>query len=596
MDVIIVGGGHAGVEALYATSRLGLKALLITVDLDKISVMSCNPAIGGLAKGHMVKEMDVLGAAMPFVTDESCIQFKRLNQKKGPAVRGSRAQCDKKIYSKNMIKFLKKLPNARFLEAEVKSLIVEKTKVCGVVLADGTKIRSKTTIITTGTFMNALMYVGENQTSGGRIGESATSGISDQLSKFGFSVRRLKTGTPARLAKESIDFSNLKVELGDKTFIPFSYRSKKQPLLPQIKCHLTYTNLNTKKIIEKNLKKSPIYSGIISSTGPRYCPSIEDKIYKFPDKETHQAFLEPEGLDTNSIYLQGVSTSLPAKIQLEFLRTMKGLQNVKVLKYGYAVEYDFIEPFSIKHTLETKILENLFLAGQINGTSGYEEAAAQGLVAGINACRKILNQSEFVLARDEAYIGVLIDDLVIKGTKEPYRMFTSRAEYRLTLREDNTIERLLAKSKKHNLIDECYYKKLATIKEKRISLKKKIKTFKSNNVELSKLILNKNFDPVKFKEFEFPNDFQISEPVINDIRYEGYIKRERELIEKSKKLDSLSIKHFAFSEIKGLSNEEVEKLERIKPPTLGAASRISGVNPSAIQAIMFYNRKLKELG
>ncbi len=606
-DIIVVGAGHAGMEAAFVSDRLGMKTLLITTDLNKVAVMSCNPAIGGLAKGHMVKELDILGGAMPLIADASCIQFKRLNSTKGPAVRGSRAQCDKKLYSSNMKTFLDR-SSIQTLQAEVKSLIVEKGQVNGVVIADGSQIRSKAVIITTGTFMNAILHVGDKQSEGGRIGEESSRGLSDELSKFGFSVRRLKTGTPARLDKNSINFSKLKVALGDDVFVPFSFRSSKKLNLPQIKCHITNTNLKTKEIIEKNITKSPIYSGIISGTGPRYCPSIEDKVIKFPDKTTHLAFLEPEGLDTNFTYLQGVSTSLPEKIQEEFLNTMPGLENVKVLRYGYAVEYDFIEPTQIRHTLETKLLKNLFFAGQINGTSGYEEAAVQGLVAGVNAARKIMNKEEFVLSRTEAYIGVLIDDLVIKGTKEPYRMFTSRAEFRLNLREDNTIERLLEKSNSFDLIDQNFYKTLNEIREKRILFKQNLKHFKvtpeeayeranvniDTSLTLDKLLLRQEINEGHVKAFGFQVQQDICTPVITDLKYQGYIQREAELIERAKKLESLPLNEdLPYDKIKGLSNEEIEKLSQIKPPTLGAAVRISGVNPSAIQAIMFYKKKEK---
>ncbi len=604
MDVIVVGGGHAGIEALFAVSRLGLKALLVTTDLNKISVMSCNPAIGGLAKGHMVKELDILGGAMPGIADMSCIQFKRLNSTKGPAVRGSRAQCDKWLYSKNMKNLLDKTQIST-IQSEVKSLIIEKLKVKGVVLADGTSIKSKAVIITTGTFMNAIMHVGDKKKEGGRIGESASKGLSDSLLEFGFSIKRLKTGTPARLDAKTIDFSKLPEALGDREFIPFSYKSPRELKLPQIKCHITQTNLETKDIIFKNLSKSPIYSGIISGTGPRYCPSIEDKIFKFPDKQTHQAFLEPEGLNTNSIYLQGVSTSLPEDIQNKFLKTMKGLKNVKVLQYGYAVEYDFIEPTQIKHTLETKPLENLFFAGQINGTSGYEEAAAQGLVAGVNAARKIMNKSEFILERSQAYVGVLVDDLVIKGTKEPYRMFTSRAEFRLNLREDNTIERLLEKAKEFELIDLNFYNLLSDIQNRRQKFKQRLNNFKVSSEQtdkiktktpLSKLLLHQDtaVDQLKAIGFKINEPSYIYNSAIIDIKYEGYIKREKELINKVKKLeDTFLEENMPYEKIRGLSKEEIEKLVQIKPRTLGAASRISGVNPSAIQAIMFYIKKYK---
>ncbi|MBL7669935.1 MAG: tRNA uridine-5-carboxymethylaminomethyl(34) synthesis enzyme MnmG [Bdellovibrionaceae bacterium] len=607
-DVIVVGGGHAGVEACLATSKLGLSTLLVTTNLSRIGYMSCNPSIGGLAKGHMVREIDILGGLMGFAADETCIQFKRLNSSKGPAVRGTRVQSDKKKYSDFVTNKLRTQAGLSLLEGEVKKLILDNSVCGGVVLQDGSEIRAKCVIVTTGTFMNAVMHMGLTQVPGGRLGDKASIGLSDQLKEHGFVVRRLKTGTPARLLNSSIDWSKTVAQYGDSKFYPFSVHSKGEFRLEQVACYLSRTTEETHDIIRKNLDKSPMFCGLIEGVGPRYCPSIEDKVVRFADRDSHQTFLEPEGLGSNLIYLQGISTSLPSDVQDAFLRTIPGLENVKVVRYGYAVEYDFVEPTQIFHRLEARTIPRLFLAGQINGTSGYEEAAAQGLVAGINAANLILGRSEFILGRDDAYIGVLVDDLVTKGTREPYRMFTSRAEHRLVLREDNTIDRLCDYSQRIGLHSDEASLGLSNIQGRRSAFSEKLRntrlTPKPGVQEIllkkrsSVLLKSSSFEELlrrpeiscfDLKDFGFDvdEDPNVFESVEIEVKYSGYIRRQVELIEQSRRMESLTLPDsIEYSKIRGLSNEEVDKLNIVRPRTLGQAMRISGVNPSAIQAIM----------
>lgn len=609
-DIIVVGAGHAGIEACLATARLGLKTLMITSNVDRIGYMSCNPSIGGLGKGHMVKELDILGGQMGVAADATTIQFKRLNASKGPAVRGTRVQNDKHLYSDYMKNCLKNQENLTIFEGEVKKIILKNHNCEGVILQDGSEISSKATVITTGTFMNGVMHVGLTQSSGGRVGDKASIGLSDQLAAYGFDVRRLKTGTPARLLKDSIDWSKTTPQYGDEKYYPFSFKSPVQFQLPQIACFLSRTSEKTHEIIRKNLHQSPMFCGVIEGVGPRYCPSIEDKIHRFADKDSHQTFLEPEGLNTDLIYLQGISTSLPADVQQEFLETIPGLENVKVARYGYAVEYDFIEPTQIFHRLETRQISSLFLAGQINGTSGYEEAGIQGLIAGVNAAHKVLEREEFILERDQAYAGVLVDDLITKGTIEPYRMLTSRAEHRLILREDNVVDRLLNLSEKIGILSRKELDVLFELQKKRENF---AQFLKSNKVyptphvqeKISEIGSKVLLKPLTYEELlrrveidcsslsklniEIPEDPNIYEPVEIEVKYAGYIKKELALIELSKKYMSLSLDtELDYKKVKGLSAEEVEKLLKVKPRTLGQAQRISGVNPSAIQSILIY--------
>lgn len=616
-DIIVVGAGHAGIEAALSSARLQNKVLLVTSNVSRIGYMSCNPSIGGLAKGHMVRELDVLGGQMAKVADETCLQYKRLNSSRGPAVRGTRVQSDKIKYSRRMIEIIQSQENLTVIESEVKSLVLEGSVCKGVVLQDQSVILAKKVILTTGTFMNGVMHFGLKQISGGRIGDKPSVGLSDQLKSFGFNVQRLKTGTPARLLKDSIDWSKTTAQYGDTNFFPFSFKTKEFPALEQVACYLSRTTEKTHEIIRKNLDKSPMFCGVIEGVGPRYCPSIEDKITRFAERDSHQTFLEPESLESDLIYLQGISTSLPEDVQMEFLQTIPGLENVKVARFGYAVEYDFFEPTQIKHSLESRPLENLFMAGQINGTSGYEEAAAQGLIAGINASRSLKNLEPLILKRDQAYIGVLIDDLVTKGTREPYRMFTSRAEHRLVLREDNTIDRLEHVTREIGLLNPEDLEVISTEKRTRTEALDKIRSLRLTPTEETQAKLRELNTSVLLKSisleelmrrpeisssviFDFFPELKLTQSVLEsveiEVKYSGYIKRQLELINQMSSFENFQIPvTLDYFDVKGLSTEEKEKLTRVKPLTLGQAQRISGVNPSAIQAIIIYikGRKLE---
>lgn len=614
-DIIVVGGGHAGCEAALASARKNHKTLLITANINNIGDMPCNPSIGGSAKGIVVREIDALGGAMGINADKSQIQIKILNDAKGPAIRALRAQADKVDYPKNMQETLKNTRNLEIKEAMVEDLIVDNNKIKGVILKNGEQILSKAVILTTGTYLKASIMVGSTRTSSGPHGERRSNYLSDNLRKLGFKVIRLKTGTPQRIAKESIDFSKTKIELGSQKNIYFSFDNHiPYSIEDQIPCHLIYTNSKTHQIIRDNLHKASMYGGLndVEGIGPRYCPSIEDKIVRFSDKERHQLFLEPESQYNNSIYLQGFSTSMPHDVQDLMVHSLEGLENAKILKYAYAIEYDAIYPTQLKKSLETKLVENLFTAGQINGTSGYEEAAGQGLIAGINAALKIEGKDPLILKRNEAYIGVLIDDLINKGVRDPYRLLTSRAEFRLLLRSDNADLRLRDYGHDVGLIDEERYRRFLDKKKKIEELNLKLQNFRiTPTIEVNSYLESIGsavlkdgislYDLLKRSEINIDNikhfvsidyDDEIIEQVVINTKYDGYIKKEEKEALKMLKLESKEIPlNIDYNKIKNIASEARQKLNEVRPTTIGQASRISGVNPADIAVLSVYLKK-----
>lgn len=592
-DAIVIGGGHAGIEASLAISRMGFRTLVITQSLDAIGRLSCNPAIGGLAKGNLVREIDALGGEMARLIDSTMIQFRILNRRRGPAVQAYRAQADKFSYSRLAKETLEREANLELFMDTVVDIICENGRAIGVVTERGWKIFSRVIVLTTGTFMSGKIFIGEYEHQSGRLGEEAAIGLGDALRDKGFNVGRMKTGTPARVKKSSLDFSRLEIQDGDEEMRPFSFLSEKIER-PSLRCYVTYTNEKTHRIIRDNIKYSPLYGGKIVGKGPRYCPSIEDKVVRFPDRERHQIFVEPEGVGTEEMYLNGLSSSLPERVQHEFIRTLPGLEKVEIMRPAYAVEYDYLDPLDLKQSLESKILENLFIAGQTNGTSGYEEAAAQGIMAGINAALRLQGKEPFVLRRSDAYIGVLIDDLTTKGTKEPYRMFTSRAEYRLVLRNDNADSRLTplsplaSKERREALERKCEH--MEEIKE----LLKARKERGKNGLELLR-------EPeVTISSLSIPGMEAFSseekEEVELDLKYDGYLKRQEREIARFEKNESVEIpQDFDYDKVDGLSQESREKFKSVRPRSVGQAGRISGVRVSDIAVLQVALRGVRNV-
>ena len=612
-DVIVVGGGHAGAEAAAASANLGAKTLLVTMNLQTIGQMSCNPAMGGIAKGQIVREIDALGGYSGVVSDLTAIQFKMLNKSKGPAMWSPRVQSDRAQFALKWREMLERTPNLDFYQDMVVGLIVENNKIKGVKTGLGNNIFSKTVILTNGTFLNGLIHVGEKNFGGGRVGEKSSTGITSDLESYGFVSGRMKTGTPPRVDGRSLDYSVMEEQPGDEMPAKFSFLEEIKPLEDQTSCYITYTNSHVHDIMADSFDRSPMFNGKINSTGPRYCPSIEDKIHRFSDKDRHQIFVEPEGLNTVEVYVNGFSTSMPEDVQYSAIKKIPGFENVKFFRPGYAIEYDYFPPTQLTLTLETKIIENLFFAGQINGTTGYEEAAAQGLMAGINAAAKVFSKDSLVLTRSEAYIGVLIDDLITKGTEEPYRMFTSRAEYRTLLRQDNADIRLTEKSFNIGLASK---KRFDRVQNKQDKVKDYVEFFEKTSYELDEvnpILESVGYEAVPQKAklakmYARPNikkdhmislasvkdyieknslDVEIIEQAEIQIKYRGYIEKEKNNADKLQKLENIKIpKHFDYDSLASLSFEAKEKLNSIKPSTLSQASRISGINPSDISVLL----------
>ena len=614
-DIIVVGAGHAGSEAAAAAANMGSKTLLITMNLQNIAQMSCNPAMGGIAKGQIIKEIDALGGYSGIVTDYSAIQFKMLNKSKGPAVWSPRAQSDRMMFSQKWRELLEGTPNLDFYQDSVIGLIVDKKTIRGVVTQLGLKIKSKTVILTNGTFLNGLIHVGEKQFGGGRVGEKASFGITENLTSLGFVSGRMKTGTPPRVDGRTLNYNKMEEQPGDINPGKFSYLPSSPTLLQQRSCYVTYTNPKTHDLLREGFDRSPMFNGRIKSVGPRYCPSVEDKISRFSEKDRHQIFVEPEGWNTVEVYVNGFSTSLPEEVQYKALKSVPGFEDIKFFRPGYAIEYDYFPPTQLKHSLETKLVDGLFFAGQINGTTGYEEAASQGLMAGINASLKISNKNPFVLKRNEAYIGVLIDDLITKGTEEPYRMFTSRAEFRMLLRQDNADLRLTELSNNIGLASNDRLSIVLSKKKKTEHMMSFIKNLSIKPEQINDILIKKGSSPISqsmklFKLFSRPqiafSDISSIESVSNyiiensvkseiieqveiQVKYSGYIEKESSNAEKLNALENISIPtNFDYSRLKCLSSEAKSKLDKIKPVSLSQASRISGVSPADISAMLVF--------